>query len=122
MQPGWAARSLAVATALVSATTSSATNLIPQPKDKSRVFNVQRRLLQEYVTTDLANVRVPVLCLTAQHDRVIPNAAAHLIRHHAPAATFVEIDAPHFLLQCRPSDAADAIRMFLEPDAAGYLG
>jgi hypothetical protein len=48
------------------------------------------------------------------HDRLIPNAAAHLIGHQSPAATFVEIDAPHFLLQCRPADAADAIRAFLQ--------
>jgi pimeloyl-[acyl-carrier protein] methyl ester esterase len=72
-----------------------------------------RAILECDVTVALANVRVPVLCLTAKHDRLILNAAAHLIHHHAPAATIVEIDAPHFLLQCRPSDAADALRMFL---------
>jgi pimeloyl-ACP methyl ester carboxylesterase len=81
-----------------------------------------RAILECDVTVALANVHVPVLCLTAQHDRLIPNAAIRLIQHHAPAATIVEIDAPHFLLQCRPLDAADAIRMFLQPDAAGHLG
>lgn len=79
-----------------------------------------RSILECDVTTALANVRVPVLCLTAKHDHLIPNAAAHLIRHQAPAATIVEIDAPHFLLQCRPSDAADAIRMFLQQFDPGH--
>jgi len=79
-----------------------------------------RAILECDVTVALANVRVPVLCLTAQHDRLIPNAAAHLIQHHAPAATIVKIDAPHFLLQCRPSDAADAIRMFLQQFDPGH--
>jgi hypothetical protein len=34
----------------------------------------------------------------------------------------VEIDAPHFLLQCAPRDAADAIRKFLQTSAEGHLG
>ena len=79
-----------------------------------------RAILECDVTVALANVHVPVLCLTAKHDRLIPNAATHLIHHHAPAATMVEIDAPHFLLQCRPSDAADAIRMFLQQFDPGH--
>jgi pimeloyl-ACP methyl ester carboxylesterase len=79
-----------------------------------------RAILECDVSVALTNVRVPVLCLTAKHDRLIPSAAAHLIHHHVPAATIVEIDAPHFLLQCRPSDAADAIRMFLQQFDPGH--
>jgi pimeloyl-[acyl-carrier protein] methyl ester esterase len=81
-----------------------------------------RAILECDVSATLANVHVPVLCLTAKHDRLIPNAAAQLIHHHAPAATMMEIDAPHFLLQCAPRDSADAIRKFLQPDAEGHLG
>ena len=79
-----------------------------------------RAILECDVSAALADVHVPVLCLTAKHDRLIPNAAAQLIHYHAPAATMVEIDAPHFLLQCRPSDAADAIRMFLQQFDPSY--
>ena len=79
-----------------------------------------RAILECDVSVALTNVRVPVLCLTAKHDRLIPSAAAHLIHHHVPAATIVEIDAPHFLLQCRPSDAADAIRTFLQQFDPGH--
>ncbi|MDB6159868.1 MAG: pimelyl-[acyl-carrier protein] methyl ester esterase [Gammaproteobacteria bacterium] len=58
-------------------------------------------------------IRLPTLCLVARHDRLIPKAAARLIRQQAPAATLVEIDAPHCLLQCEAGQAAAKIREFL---------
>jgi pimeloyl-ACP methyl ester carboxylesterase len=61
----------------------------------------------------LASIRLPTLCLVARHDRLIPKAAARLIRQQAPAATLVEIDAPHCLLQCEAAQAAAKIREFL---------
>ena len=61
----------------------------------------------------LASIRLPIMCLVARHDRLIPKAAAHLIRQQAPAATLVEIDAPHCLLQCEARPAAAKIREFL---------
>jgi pimeloyl-ACP methyl ester carboxylesterase len=62
----------------------------------------------------LASVRLPIICLVARHDRLIPRAAARLLRQQAPSATFVEIDAPHCLLQCEPQQAAEQIRKFLQ--------
>ena len=62
----------------------------------------------------LASIRLPTLCLVARHDRLIPKAAARLIRQQAPAATLVEIDAPHCLLQCEARQAAAKIREFLQ--------
>jgi pimeloyl-ACP methyl ester carboxylesterase len=61
----------------------------------------------------LASIRVPILCLVAKHDRLIPKAAARLIRQQAAAATLIEVDAPHCLLQCEPRQAAAKIREFL---------
>jgi pimeloyl-ACP methyl ester carboxylesterase len=61
----------------------------------------------------LAGIRLPIMCLVARHDRLIPKAAARLIRQHAPAATLLEIDAPHCLLQCEARQAAAKIREFL---------
>jgi pimeloyl-ACP methyl ester carboxylesterase len=78
-------------------------------------------ILECDVSAALEKVAVPVLCLTARHDRLIPNAATHLIRQHAPTATIAEINAPHFLLQCAPRAAADAIRNFLQPNSVGRL-
>lgn len=62
----------------------------------------------------LAGLRLPIMCLVATHDRLIPRAAARLLRRQAPLATFVEIDAPHCLLQCEPQQAAEHIRRFLQ--------
>jgi pimeloyl-ACP methyl ester carboxylesterase len=61
----------------------------------------------------LASIRLPIMCLVARHDRLIPKAAARLLRQQAPAATLVEIDAPHCLLQCEARQAAAKIREFL---------
>jgi len=66
------------------------------------------------VRAALASVRLPILCLVATHDRLIPRAAARLIQQQAPAATVIEIDAPHCLLQCEPRPAAAQIRRFLQ--------
>ncbi len=79
--------------------------------------NTIRRRLEAVADCDvresLAGVRVPIMCLAARHDRLIPRAAARLIRRQAPAATLVEIEAPHCLLQCEPRQAATQIRAFL---------
>jgi pimeloyl-ACP methyl ester carboxylesterase len=66
------------------------------------------------VRAALASVRLPILCLVATYDRLIPRAAARLIQEHAPAATLIEIEAPHCLLQCEPRPAAAKIREFLQ--------
>jgi pimeloyl-ACP methyl ester carboxylesterase len=65
------------------------------------------------VRAALKSVRVPVLGLTARHDRLIPRAATRAIRQSAPSAQIVELDAPHCLLQCAPQAAADAILTFV---------
>jgi pimeloyl-[acyl-carrier protein] methyl ester esterase len=62
----------------------------------------------------LARVSVPILCLVAKHDRLIPRSAARVIERRAPAARMVELDAPHCLLQCVPGPAARAILGFLQ--------
>jgi pimeloyl-ACP methyl ester carboxylesterase len=62
----------------------------------------------------LASLSLPIMCLVATHDRLIPRAAARLLRRQAPAASFIEIDAPHCLLQCEPQQAAEHIRRFLQ--------
>jgi pimeloyl-ACP methyl ester carboxylesterase len=66
------------------------------------------------VRTALASVRLPIMCLVARHDRLIPRAAARLIQQQAPSTTLIEIDAPHCLLQCEPRSAAAQIRQFLQ--------
>ena len=65
------------------------------------------------VRQSLAGLRVPILCLVPKHDRLIPRSAARVIQQHSPAATVVEIDAPHCLLQCAPRLAVTRIREFM---------
>ncbi len=66
------------------------------------------------VSEALARIKVPILCLVARHDRLIPRSAVRLIRQRAPAATVKEIHAPHCLLQCAPHEAADVIAGFCQ--------
>jgi len=60
----------------------------------------------------LGRVRVPILCLVAKHDRLIPRPAARVIQQVAPTTTLIELDSPHCLLQCVPDAAAEAITTF----------
>jgi pimeloyl-ACP methyl ester carboxylesterase len=62
----------------------------------------------------LERVRLPILCLTARHDRLIPKSATRVIERHAPAARVVVLDAPHCLLQCVPDEAVRQIREFVQ--------
>ena len=62
----------------------------------------------------LGRVRVPIMCLVARHDRLIPGSAARVIQQGAPAARIVHLEGPHCLLQCVPQRAAQKIREFMQ--------
>jgi pimeloyl-[acyl-carrier protein] methyl ester esterase len=64
-------------------------------------------------TSALERVRMPTLVLRATGDRVIPKAATRRIRSSLPQAQFLEINAPHLLLQTRPEECAAAVLRFL---------
>jgi len=65
------------------------------------------------VSEKLQSVKVPLLYLRANEDRVVPAAAAKHIVQIVPAANVECLDAPHFLLQVAPEAAADAIATFV---------
>jgi pimeloyl-[acyl-carrier protein] methyl ester esterase len=65
------------------------------------------------VRSALTRVGVPVLCLAARHDRLVPRSALLAICVSAPAAHVTELDAPHCLLQCAPREAAATIMEFV---------
>lgn len=54
---------------------------------------------------------VPALYLRAKQDRLVPPACAEWFRERGCGIT--DVDAPHFLLQTKPRDAARAIQGFL---------
>jgi pimeloyl-[acyl-carrier protein] methyl ester esterase len=61
------------------------------------------------VTSLLPRIELPILCLRARHDRVVPAWHADLLVDALPDAHCVDIDAPHLLLQTRPQACARAI-------------
>ena len=74
-----------------------------------------RAVMTVDVSAQLAAVRVPVLYLQAQHDRVVPQNAAETIVKSLPSVQVVQLDAPHLLLQAVPGAAAQAVHAFLQP-------
>jgi pimeloyl-ACP methyl ester carboxylesterase len=64
------------------------------------------------VTAELEKIRVPILYLRAEADRVVPAAAAAAIANRARRTQIVAIEGPHALLQCRPSQCAAALKLF----------
>lgn len=76
-----------------------------------------RRRLRAVLTVDvsraLTEVAVPLLYLRAAHDRLVGRSAARHIESVAPHTRAVPLDAPHFLLQVKPDEAAVLIGSFL---------
>jgi len=80
-------------------------------------FEVLRRralaALRVDMRNELAGLPMPILYLQARHDRLIwPHAGREIVRL-ARNARLETIEAPHFLFQCAPMEAAAAIRRFL---------
>ena len=74
------------------------------------------------VRAALTRVGVPVLCLAARHDRLVPRSALLPIRAAVPAAHIAQLDAPHCLLQCAPREAAATILEFAQSLSAYHSG
>ena len=66
------------------------------------------------VTTQLADCHVPILCLRARHDLIVPARSSEIIRKINPTVTLRELPASHALLQTQPQLAAAELRAFME--------
>jgi pimeloyl-ACP methyl ester carboxylesterase len=62
----------------------------------------------------LADCPHPILYLCAAKDRIVSRQSLEQIRKIRPDVEVAWIDAPHFLLQCKPKQAAEAIQSFLK--------
>ena len=71
-----------------------------------------RAVLKADVSALLARVDVPVLYLRASEDRLVPMSASATLSA-MPGIRFAEVEGPHFLLQARPSAAAEQVQGFL---------
>jgi pimeloyl-ACP methyl ester carboxylesterase len=77
---------------------------------KARMLSV----LAADVSARLAQVDVPVLYLRAADDRVVPTSASRLASTLLPEMHVVALQAPHFLLQAVPAQAARHIVDFVD--------
>jgi pimeloyl-[acyl-carrier protein] methyl ester esterase len=64
------------------------------------------------MTSQLAQIDVPILYLRASWDRVVPRAATDWVLTNAKGVTVVDLDGPHFLLQAQPHEAAAHVKAF----------
>ncbi len=62
----------------------------------------------------LASIRIPVLYLRASEDRVVSSASRQAIADALPSMTTAMVEGPHFLLQLRAAECADAIRAWCD--------
>jgi pimeloyl-ACP methyl ester carboxylesterase len=61
-----------------------------------------------------SRIDVPVLCLRATRDVLVPGSSAKWIRHVLPEARIVDVDGPHGLLQASPLACARHVSEFIE--------
>ena len=64
------------------------------------------------VTSQLAEIRVPMLYLKASRDQFVPRAASELVCAINPDVEVRKIDGRHFLLQVLPQESAERILSF----------
>jgi len=62
----------------------------------------------------LPRIKAPMLYLRAKADRLIPEAAGREIVDLRPGVEWVEVDAPHFMLQTEPQVCARVVEKFCE--------
>jgi pimeloyl-ACP methyl ester carboxylesterase len=73
-----------------------------------------RSALTVDVTSDLAQILLPMLYIRATKDRVVFRSASKVISRINPRVKVVDIDGPHFLLQAKPREAATAVNAFMQ--------
>lgn len=61
-------------------------------------------------TAALSRIACPLLYLRGRHDRLVSRRSWEHIRATLPQAKCVELDGPHFLLQAKAVEAANAIK------------
>jgi pimeloyl-ACP methyl ester carboxylesterase len=72
-----------------------------------------RAVLSVDVSRQLAAVVVPTLYLRARQDGVVPRSAGQHLLEIRPDTAVVEFEAPHFLLQVVPEEAARSVSQFV---------
>jgi pimeloyl-ACP methyl ester carboxylesterase len=81
---------------------------VPAPVLRFRAMQALRADL----SARLKEITMPLLYLRASHDRLLPASAGRQILSAIPTAALHEIEGPHFLLQAKAEDCAQAVAEF----------
>jgi len=79
----------------------------------SRTLQERLREVLGSGTTRFTGIDVPVLCLRATRDWLVPRSAAEAMRAILPRARIVDVDGPHALLLTAPTMCAALVEEFL---------
>ena len=72
-----------------------------------------REVIDVDVSARLATIGVPLLYLRASHDRLISRASSEIVSRLKPETRVIQFEAPHFLLQTVPAEAAKIVSAFV---------
>lgn len=78
-----------------------------------------RAVLSVDASAKLAACTLPTLYLCASHDRVVPRSAARHVARLKPSTEVIHVEAPHFMLQAVPAQAASAVLRFMREVQGG---
>jgi pimeloyl-[acyl-carrier protein] methyl ester esterase len=94
----------------LSALMGNALMMVPEQVIKHRA----KQTLQVDVLTEFATLTLPLMYLQARQDRLIWAFNAKTLKKLQPGMQLVRLDAPHFLLQAVPEQAAWQLQLFIE--------
>jgi len=83
---------------------------LPTHTVKQRILSA----LQVDLRGALDDMEIPVLVLRPGEDRLLEASTAFTIKKYYESATIIEVEGPHFLLQCNPEGCLRAIEPFLK--------
>jgi pimeloyl-[acyl-carrier protein] methyl ester esterase len=98
------------ATVELSALLEKALTMVPEQVIKYRA----KQVLQVDVLAEFAALTLPVMYLQARQDRLIWAFNAKTLALRKPDMQLVRLDAPHFLLQAIPDQAAYQLKQFIQ--------
>lgn len=101
----------------LSALMGNALTIVPEQVIKHRA----KQSLQVDVLAEFATLTLPLLYLQARHDRLIWAFNAKTLKQLQPDMQLVRLDAPHFLLQAIPEQAAWQLKQYIERYVASEL-
>ncbi len=98
------------ASAELSALLEKALTMVPEQVIKHRA----KQVLQVDVLPEFATLTLPLMYLQARQDRLIWAFNAKSLLQLQPETQLVRLDAPHFLLQAIPEQAAWQLKLFIQ--------